>query len=431
MATRRQFFSLAAAAGAVAGLAACGNGGAAPAGDGSAKLRVSWWGNPLRNENTTKAAELYTETNPKVTFELEPGDWSSYWERLSTQTAAQDAPDVVQMDTTYIAEYGNRGALSDLSAVDTSAFGNGVLDLGKIEGQQVAIPLGTTTPSMVANPAVFEKAGVEIPDDMTWTWDTYREVAAEVTAKTDDGIYGAEGTFAIPGCVSVFTAWLRGQGMELYSPEGTLGFTADDITPYFDMVLKFRDDKAIASAAAISEAAGQALAQSPFAQGKEGLSWWSTSQFAAISEATGNDLQIMRFPSFSGDAKDRGTWVGIATWWAVPSTGDQQDAAADFVNWWVNSIEVGEISLAERGLPPNTEVLAAITDQLDDKAKVSAQFMQDIQDEFGGPVAPSPAGSGNTEPTLMRHTTDLLFDKSNAADTAKGFVDEVLSSLQR
>lgn len=188
--------------------------------------------------------------------------------------------------------------------------------------------------------------------------------------------------------------------MQLYGADGGLGVTADDVTAYFEMVLKFRHDGAIPPA-------------------------------AAISETTGTELQIMRFPSFTGAAKDRGTWVGIASWWVVPSTGDQTAAATDFVNWWVNSVEVGEISLAERGLPPNTEVLAAITDKLDDNAKVSAQFMQDIQDEFGGPMPSPPAGSGNTESTLMRHTTDLLFDKSDPADTAKGFIDEVLASLQR
>ena len=122
MIDRRTALALGLAVPGLAGLAACGpnatGGGGGGEGGGSAdsgSLRLAWWGNPTRDENTTKVVEAYKESVPDVTIALEPGEWSGYWDKLATQTAGGDFPDIVQMDEKYLAEYGQRGALLDLA----------------------------------------------------------------------------------------------------------------------------------------------------------------------------------------------------------------------------------------------------------------------------------------------------------------------------
>ena len=44
--------------------------------------------------------------------------------------------------------------------------------------------------SMVIDPKVFEAAGVELPDDETWTWDDYADIAAEIARKSPQGTFG-------------------------------------------------------------------------------------------------------------------------------------------------------------------------------------------------------------------------------------------------
>jgi multiple sugar transport system substrate-binding protein len=134
---RRQFLlgGLAAAA-TTMGLVGCAPGSGDSGGGGgdasSAELAFTWWGNDVRNKNTTAAIDAYTAANPGVKIAPQPGEWSSYWDKLATQVAGNTAPDIIQMDMAYIAEYGNRQALLDLSGVDTSKFIEGTVDSGKI-----------------------------------------------------------------------------------------------------------------------------------------------------------------------------------------------------------------------------------------------------------------------------------------------------------
>ncbi|MGO1285555.1 MAG: ABC transporter substrate-binding protein, partial [Brachybacterium sp.] len=95
MFTRRTALALGLAVPGLAGLAACGpnassGGGGGGGEDGSASLRVAWWGNPTRDQNTQDVAAAYEEVAPDVTLSLEPGEWSGYWDKLATQTAGGD-----------------------------------------------------------------------------------------------------------------------------------------------------------------------------------------------------------------------------------------------------------------------------------------------------------------------------------------------------
>ena len=74
---------------------------------------------------------------PEHQINAEPGEWSSYWDKLATKTAANDAPDVIQMDQKYIAEYGGRGALMDLAkqnGIDTARLDKEALASGQYDG---------------------------------------------------------------------------------------------------------------------------------------------------------------------------------------------------------------------------------------------------------------------------------------------------------
>ena len=140
MIDRRTALALGLAVPGLAGLAACGpnaSGGGSGGGDGDAdsgSLRLAWWGNPTRDENTTEVVEAYKESTPDVTISLEPGEWSGYWDKLATQTAGGDFPDIVQMDEKYLAEYGQRGALLDLAGagLDTADFVEGSVEVGEL-----------------------------------------------------------------------------------------------------------------------------------------------------------------------------------------------------------------------------------------------------------------------------------------------------------
>ena len=188
---RRQFLLGAgglAAAATTMGLGACapgssGGGGSQGGGGGGTNLALAWWGNPTRNKNTQAMIDAYMKATPDVKISGQPGEFGSYWDKLATQTAGGQAPDIIQMDMNYISEYGSRGALLDLSKVDTSKFVEGTVDSGKINDKLVGVNAGINSAIILANPKVFEKAKMDLPDDKTWTWDQMMEMGAEVASK--------------------------------------------------------------------------------------------------------------------------------------------------------------------------------------------------------------------------------------------------------
>ena len=177
---RRQFLIGAgglAAAAATMGLTACAPGlrwrQGGGDGGGAIDLKFAWWGNDAATRTPQAAIDAYMKANPNVKIAPQPGEFGSYWDKLATQTAGDQAPDIIQMDMDYISEYGTRrrSAGSEQDGADVSKFAEGTVDSGKIDGKLVGINAGINSATIFANPKIFEKAKMDMPDDTTWTWD--------------------------------------------------------------------------------------------------------------------------------------------------------------------------------------------------------------------------------------------------------------------
>jgi len=110
--------------------------------DGPVEIRFSWWGNAGR-------------------------DIGGYFDKLATQVAANDAPDVITMGGAYPAEYANRGVLLDLSKVnaslDLSKMDQGALENGQVKGKQYGVSTGANALAIVVNPAVLRQRECRCP----------------------------------------------------------------------------------------------------------------------------------------------------------------------------------------------------------------------------------------------------------------------------
>src|SRR4029079_18274976 len=99
--TRRQLLVGLAAAGATVGFAGCAPARSSKGGGGGSKsLAVAWWGNPTRNKNSAAAIAAYAAAHKGLTVTGQPGEFSTYWDKLATQVAGGSAPDLIQMDVT-------------------------------------------------------------------------------------------------------------------------------------------------------------------------------------------------------------------------------------------------------------------------------------------------------------------------------------------
>ena len=392
-------------------------------------MALTFWGNPTRNKNTQAEIDAYMKANPGVTIKGQPGDFSSYWEKLATQTAGGTAPDIIQMDMAYISEYGHRGALLDLAKVDTSKFVPGTVDSGKIDGKLVGINAGINSLVFLANPTVWEKAKMDFPDDTKWTWDDFRDVCAEVASKA--GV--PYGVASIVGSDGLFGTWLRQNGKELFTANG-LGFEVADAQAWFDLLVKFQKAGAIGSAQQISEegigSSAKMLDQAAVTVGKAAMGLQNTNQLEAYNAASGKTLRMLRAPSLTGKATDRKAWYKASMLWSASAKTKNPDAAIAWINWWVNSTEAVDIDKAERGIPANSELQTHIQPALSPAQQQVSKFITDIKPELAQtPIAPPPGG-GTLVDVMFRNMTDVLFGRASVADATKKFVDELKSNLQ-
>ena len=122
----------------------------------SVTLRFTWWGSDARHERTQQVIDLFQKEHPNITVKGEFKDWNGYWDSLATTVAANDAPDIIQMDELYLASYAERGALLDLGTASkylpTGDFDTNALGTGQIGGKQYALPVGLSTYAVSSTP---------------------------------------------------------------------------------------------------------------------------------------------------------------------------------------------------------------------------------------------------------------------------------------
>lgn len=95
-------------------LTACsGTDGSTSAG-GKVVLRYTWWGNPDRAARTQSAVDLFEKKHPDVDVQTSFAGYDAYKQKLATQAAGGDAPDVMQLDYRMIDQYASGGVLLDL-----------------------------------------------------------------------------------------------------------------------------------------------------------------------------------------------------------------------------------------------------------------------------------------------------------------------------
>jgi len=431
---RRQFLigaSGLAAAATTMGLAACApgssGGGSQGGGQGSANdLALAFWGNPTRNKNTQAEIDAFMKANPDIKIAGQPGEFNTYWDKLATQTAGGNAPDIIQMDMNYISEYGTRGALLDLGKVDVSKFVEGTVDSGKINDKLVGVNAGINSALIFANPKIFEKAKMDLPDDKTWTWDQMIEVGAEVASKAGVPV----GVASLLQSDALFGTFVRQHGKELFTPDG-LGFDVAEAQDWYDLLLKGQKAKAFGTPEQVSEEQPKPLDQSAIVIGNAAMQYYNSNQLEAVTAAAGGELmKLLRGPSLAGKATERKTWYKASMLWSASAKTKNPEAAIAWINWFANTPDAANIDLAERGIPPNAEILAEVKPKLSPAQQAVAKYISDIKTEVATtPIAPPPGG-GTIAAVIFRHGTDVLFGKTSSAEGAQKFVDEMKSNLK-
>ncbi|MGP5714786.1 ABC transporter substrate-binding protein [Brachybacterium tyrofermentans] len=428
MLSRRHALTLGAATSALGVLSACGPNARDAGADDSSKVRLAWWGNASRDKQTREVVDLFTDSSAEVDIQVEPSEWDAYWDKLATQTAAGDGPDVIQMDEQYLAEYASRGALLDLSDTDleTSGLDQSALDTGTIdEAGLAAVPTGLNAAAVLINPAVFEAAGVAIPDDETWTWKDFLATAEAISAGTDDGVFG---TAQLADNPAAFPVWLRQNGAALWT-DGAVGFDEPAAQSWFEFVQEVADSPGSPSAEQHVEDSSQGIDQSLFATDAMGMIMTWSSISVNYDSMMDDSTQLLKMPSTSGSAAEAALWYKASMYWAITSSTADQDAAVELVDFFLNDPDAGTIIGFDRGVTSNTDVRDVVLESISEADTKPAEYLDRIADELGEAPDPTPPGGTVYESALSRAAQDLMFDTSDPAAAAKSLFTELSGAV--
>ncbi len=394
---------------------AAGSGGGA----GPVELRLGWWGNPTRDERTLKVIDLYQAKYPNVSIEPETVGWGGYWDRINTQVAAGNLPDVMQHDYAYMLQFVGRKQLADLTpfvkdkTINLAGVDESFLSGGRVDGKLYGISLGTNAVCMIYDPAVLAKAGVAEPT-AKWTWADFEKMAVQIYQKTGVKTLPLFTTDPKVG----FDNWIRQTGKPFYAPDGkSLGFTdAAQLEEYFNLQLRLKEAGALVNPdTAFINVSPQ---EGAFAKGESWVQYLWSNQVVSEQAALNKPVKIALLPKIAG-SKRPGTFLKPSMFFAIPEMGTNKAEAAKFVNYFLTDIDANKVLLGERGVPIIPSVRDAIKADVNPVMQDVFAFIDLVGKGNASPIdPPDPAASGEVLKLFRDSTLAVLVGKVSSKDGA-------------
>lgn len=367
-------------------------------------------GSQDRHDRTLEVIDLYMEENPKVEISAEFTGWDGYWEKMATQAAGENLPDIVQMDYKYLAEYVGKDLLADLSghvesgALDLSDVEDTYVGGGYIDDQLFAVNIGANAHAIAVDNAMFEKAGVE-PFEPGYTYEDLKQAAAKLSENLGgDGVYGVHPMAGVMG----FKHYLRQNGQWLYSDDGTkLGYEDDQILEdYLQVTVDMLESGGAAPPEVFMDADAN-VEQFPIVTEETAITMdIHSNQLIALESSAGRPLDLMLQPTLEGG--ELGHYIKPGQFLSVSSDSQQQEEAAKFISFFTNSIEANEILNAERGVPIATAVREHLKENASDAGKKMFEYVELAQEYSREIDPPDPQGATEIESLFENEVQDPI-----------------------
>ncbi|WP_071130486.1 ABC transporter substrate-binding protein [Enterococcus timonensis] len=395
--------------------------------DGQTKVSFAWWGSETRHKTYIEAIEAFEKANPDIDIEYEYSAWDDYWKKLATKAAAGELPDVLQMDLTYVAQYGGKNQLADMSeflkdggTIDTTNIDKSLIETGKLDDKLYGAAPAMNSMGMLVNKDFLAKDSVEL-DFSSYTYQDFEKAALDLKKDSDE--YG----FVDNSDNSVLLQYyLRSKGEDLYKynedgkPE--VGFSEENFVSFMQSIQDMVKAKAMPTAEVVTNI--KSFDEYPLSLGKAGLYQTWTNQFVTFTDSAAEGVNLsleLPYDSGTGALSYRPTFF-----YSIAETSKVKDAAAKFVNYMINDEEGAKILGTERGIPSNSEIKAALYPDMTDIEKATADYLENIADVVGDPSPIPPMGYSE----LNSHFKDVYAEITYETMTPKEAYDSYVAKAK-
>ncbi|WP_425451892.1 extracellular solute-binding protein [Paraliobacillus ryukyuensis] len=264
------------------------------------------------------------EEETGVTVDVQSFPWDNAHEKLLTAVASGEGPDVLQIGSTWVAEFGEAGTFLDLSDhigdyenLDLNNFYEEAVASAQYKDQTVGIPWYVDTRVLYYRTDILAEVGY--PDGPE-TWDDVLDASRQL-ADRGEGQYGIE----FPRTDENFPFMLAwSQGWEYNEAEGAANFGKSEFKESVELYNTFFEEELSQSND------GKELYQA-FSDGSKPMYFsgpWEIDQLRdQIPELDGKwDLKVMP------KTETNDSMIGGAHW-SIFHNSDNVDQALDFINW--------------------------------------------------------------------------------------------------
>ncbi|MFT4280889.1 ABC transporter substrate-binding protein [Microbacterium sp.] len=413
------------ATGAALALAGCA-GSSEPAAsfdpDEKVTLTFTWWGNDDRAARYESLIDAFNEKYPNITIKGQFTDFPSYWEKRQTEAAGGGLPDVWQFSDSYLRQYGEPGYVLDLQTVsdyiDFSTFDDALLGTGQLGGTQYSLPTGYSAWANFVNDDLLAEHDLTAPEGGT-SFEDYTAWMKDVTDKTGGKVYGGTD---MTQRIQTFELVLRAEGKNLYTDDGALGFTEDELKAFWESGAAARDGITIPQSKL-----EEITPKSGFGAGLTASETsWSNFLGGYLADSGASSLTLVAPPTAKAGSQDLYRQAGLQM--AISAKTKHPEAAAIFLDFVVNSKEAGEIFGTTLGFPASSSKLAGAV--LEGPDKQVADYLESVSDRIGAAPPVPVVGYGALEQKFWDLGKALGLGAITVDEAVKQFFDEANVVLQ-
>jgi len=391
------------------------------------ELRFSWWGGDSRHEATLNAIDVFEQKNEGITIAAEYGGWDGYHPKLATQLAGGAAPDLIQVDVTWLADLVAQGdVFYDLSQLkDKIAMegfdSNFLSDWSILNGRLQGLPTGINGMTAIINESLLRSAGIST--SAPWTWERIVTEGRKLRQAVPDAYFLNQGPAQVG--VFIFGPYINQiTGGQVINPDFSVGFdrtAAVQVLTYINTL--YRDG--IAQPMEESTLYGSKLNENPlWVQGKMAMDPdFSSVVMLMVNSSPGQEIATARYPIMA-NAQQTGLVVRPAQLIAINERTEHLAESAMFVDAFFNDPDVVAALGLERSVPANAAARTILLEKgiMD---KVVADAVQVAVENSGLP--PNPL---TTNQEILQILNDVIQKVAFGRSTPQQAADELIGNLE-
>jgi len=396
------------------------------AGSSGQKLYTSWYGaDPVHKAMDTNLT-AFGAAHPGVTISTSHAPFADYWDKLATETAGRQGPDVMRMSMSYFSEYADRGALLDLtpavgSTITTTDLDADVLASGTIDAKMMAIGQSSISHATFRNPTLVDTVGGKLPTE--WDWAGLEQFSTGFAGEAGPGKWGVTDG---GGSFQIFDVFARQHGSDLFGESG-LAVGADVIEEWFAYWDRMRKAKAVPPVYFLAESG--TIETSTLAKGMTAVSFGWVQQITffqpLVKEA---DLEVAPVPGKTPGSTE-GQFLKALDFWAVSSSTKSAETAQQLISYLINDEAAIQSIGLTLGVPPSARARELVGADPKSAAGRAIAYVDRVKAKVGPAPAAWPKGYSELLTAFTRMNENVAFGRSTPAQATGEFVDLAGSAL--